>query len=432
MKFHFLLHMICLRKKRNFDYSMFERQIMKFLIPTLIMSAMLSACGGGTSIGNTPPVEPVIAAAARAEFIALANTASCAQTRNRLFLIDGKQMFWDRVGTCADASYSQTLYGVTPQSILCSSSDSIAGPRTNCTDEKYRAMFVQINQNLDKADLGLGSSHQVVQLDVVPSAAKSLQFVSLRPETHFGTPPANIVIRDEATWNKFLEDSNINSMLRLNYPFKGIEDLTLKVDFSTHMVLGVFFAKKNTCDKTEIVRLTANGQKILAEYIETEVVAPPLCDLIAPGSRTPMSLVVVDRSELAVQFVNITATRISYSYVRQFSATNIPLTNERVIKDSAAWERLVAQYFSRDITLPVIDFSKRIAIIMSGGANNGCGAISSVNAWSNNGKVNVAYRNPTFKSGLPIACTAIAVGAQIIELDRSELPIEVVEIPDWY
>ena len=178
---------------------------MKFLISTLIMSAMLSACGGGTSIGSTSPVEPVIAAAAKAEFIALANTASCAQTRNRLFLIDGKQMFWDRSGTCADASYSQTLYGVTPQSILCTSSDSIAGPRTTCTDEKYRAMFVQINQNLDKPDLGLGSAHQVTQLDVVPSAAKSLSFVSLRPETHFGVPPANIVIRDRS------EETRLNS-----------------------------------------------------------------------------------------------------------------------------------------------------------------------------------------------------------------------------
>ena len=406
---------------------------MKFLIPTLILSAMLSACGGGTSIGNTPPVEPVIAAAAKAEFIALANTASCAQTRNRLFLIDDKQMFWDRVGTCADASYSQTLYGVTPQSILCSSSDSIAGPRTNCTDEKYRAVFVQINQNLDKPDLGLGSAHQVTQLDVVPSAAKSLQFVSLNQETYFGTPPANLVISDEVTWNKFLEDSQISAMLRINNTYKGIyfEDLSLRIDFSKKMVLAVFFAKKNTCDKTEIVRLTANGQKIVAEYIETEIVAPPLCDLIAPGTRTPMNLVVVDRSELAVQFVNINTARVGYSFYLPDSFLQISFPYEqRIIKDIASFEKIVEGNLGSNVRPQAPDFSKRMLIIVSYGASDGCGRVSGVNVWSNNGKLSVAYKRLTPMSGLTV-CTLSAIGPQLIELDRSDLPIELIEIPDW-
>lgn len=406
---------------------------MKFLIPTLILSAMLSACGGGTSIGNTPPVEPVIAAAAKAEFIALANTASCAQTRNRLFLIDGKQMFWDRVGTCADASYSQTLYGVTPQSILCSSSDSIAGPRTTCTDEKYRAIFVQINQNLDKPDLGLGSTHQVTQLDVLPSTAKSLPFVSLNQETYFGTPPANLVIRDEVTWNKFLEDSQISAMLRINNTYKGIyfEDLSLRVDFSKKMVLAVFFARKNTCDKTEIVRLTANGQKIVAEYIETEIVAPPLCDLIAPGTRTPMNLVVVDRSELAVQFANINTARVGYSFYLPNSFLQISFPYEqRIIKDIVSFEKIVEGNLGNNVRPQAPDFSKRMLIIVSYGASNGCGRISSVNAWSNNGKLSVAYKRLTPMSGLTV-CTQSAIGPQLIELDRSDLPIELIEIPDW-
>jgi hypothetical protein len=409
---------------------------MKFLIPTLIMSAMLSACGGGTSIGNTPPVEPVIAAAAKAEFIALANTASCAQTRNRLFLIDGKQMFWDRVGTCADASYSQTLYGATPQSILCSSSDSIAGPRTTCTDEKYRAMFVQINQNLDKPDLGLGSAHQVTQLDIVPSAAKSLPFVSLAYETYFGTPPSNLVIRDEATWNRFLDDSKINSMLRLNYPSSEVEDLTLKIDFSKKMVIAVFFAKRNTCDRTEIVRLTASNQKIVAEYIETEVVAPPLCDLIAPGTRTPMNLVVVDRSELAVQFVNINAARVGYSEFLSHSFLQIDfqiqLTNneQRIIKDNASFDKTFVKGFGNSGSPQAPDFSKRMLIVISP-QTGGCGG-TGVNTWSSNGKLSVALKQSIYKSGLPIVCTAGFSGARVIELDRSDLPIEFIEIPNWY
>jgi hypothetical protein len=91
----------------------------------------------------------------------MAKTASCADTRNHLFLIDNQFILWDIAGDCADASYSQTLYDRTPDQVWCTNHDSIAGPMKNCQDEQYRAMFDTITANLDQPDLSLGPDHTV-------------------------------------------------------------------------------------------------------------------------------------------------------------------------------------------------------------------------------------------------------------------------------
>jgi hypothetical protein len=105
---------------------------------------------------STPP-----AAIDLAPFKKLAGAGGCSDIRNRLFLIDGRLVFWDIAGNCADASYSQMLYGSTPDQVLCVWHDSIAGPVKNCRDERYRDMFNVITANLDKPDLGLGPQHTV-------------------------------------------------------------------------------------------------------------------------------------------------------------------------------------------------------------------------------------------------------------------------------
>jgi hypothetical protein len=96
-----------------------------------------------------------------AAFKQLARNEPCADIRNHLFLIDDQLVFWDVAGNCADASYSQTLYGSSPDQTLCTLHDSIAGPMTSCQDERYRELFDIIAANLDQPDLGLGSDHAV-------------------------------------------------------------------------------------------------------------------------------------------------------------------------------------------------------------------------------------------------------------------------------
>jgi hypothetical protein len=96
-----------------------------------------------------------------APFKEMANNGICADIRNRLFLIDGQLVFWDVAGNCADASYSETLYGSSPDQVLCSFHDSIAGPMKDCEEEQYQELFDTITENLDAPDLGLGEAHTV-------------------------------------------------------------------------------------------------------------------------------------------------------------------------------------------------------------------------------------------------------------------------------
>jgi len=97
-------------------------------------------------------------------FVEMARQAGCADIRNRLFVIDQTLVFADQSGNCADASYSQTLFGKTVGQVLCVNHDSIAGPMKNCMDPSYAALFDTILTHLDEPDLGLGSSHTVQQL----------------------------------------------------------------------------------------------------------------------------------------------------------------------------------------------------------------------------------------------------------------------------
>ena len=89
----------------------------------LILVASLSAavlllpgCGGNP----TQPTTGIDLTSLKA----LARGDSCTNIRNRLFLIDGKLVFWDRAGNCPDATYGETLFGSTISDALCNFHDS--------------------------------------------------------------------------------------------------------------------------------------------------------------------------------------------------------------------------------------------------------------------------------------------------------------------
>lgn len=97
-------------------------------------------------------------------FIQLVINAPCSDIRNRLFLIDNELVLSDRCGNCADAGYIVILFGSTVDTVLCEWHDSIAGPVKECHNKGYSAMFDTIIDNLDKSDLGLGSSHTITEI----------------------------------------------------------------------------------------------------------------------------------------------------------------------------------------------------------------------------------------------------------------------------
>jgi hypothetical protein len=152
--------------------SFVKHRIAAAAVATVVATA-LAACGGGNSgvddklAGQGVAVgEPNGALPIAADFIAKAQEAACADTRNRLFMIDKTMVFWDRAGSCVDNTYSRTLYGATPQALLCTLADSIAGAQITCADARSRALFDTIVAHLDRADLGLGGGHQVEALAI--------------------------------------------------------------------------------------------------------------------------------------------------------------------------------------------------------------------------------------------------------------------------
>jgi hypothetical protein len=95
-------------------------------------------------------------------FIEMAGQAGCARDQNRLFVIDGEMVLWERRDLgCADASYEISLFGPSPDRLLCRSNDSIAGPVLSCDDQSLQPMFQTISGHTEEVDLGLGGAHTV-------------------------------------------------------------------------------------------------------------------------------------------------------------------------------------------------------------------------------------------------------------------------------
>ncbi|HWJ94535.1 MAG TPA: hypothetical protein VNT33_07400, partial [Telluria sp.] len=164
--------------------SIFKRMM---LAAPALAAAVLAGCGGGgISVGSGASQqlgqgiavgEPNGGQPVTSEFIKMAQGAGCADSRNRLFLIDSKMVFWDRAGNCPDNSYAMTLYGPTTQAVLCTRYDSIAGPMTTCANSSNRELFDVIVKNRDAADLGLSASgHKVEQVKFEPPGGTKVAF----------------------------------------------------------------------------------------------------------------------------------------------------------------------------------------------------------------------------------------------------------------
>ena len=100
-------------------------------------------------------------------FKARARSAHCADRKNRLFLIDRELVFWHREGNCPDASYSLILYDRANGQVLCSLTDSIAGPIKTINNNEYENLFETIIDNLEKSNLGLSSDHRVEEIPLI-------------------------------------------------------------------------------------------------------------------------------------------------------------------------------------------------------------------------------------------------------------------------
>lgn len=383
----------------------------------LISTSVLSACGGGDNklekeVIKTPA--PIVTS----DFVNLAKDASCANIKNRLFVIDQKQVLWDKAGSCADAAYSQSLYGPTPQTLLCSNADSIAGPRLNCSDKSNESLFKTMLGNLDKADLGLGSQHQVQQIVVPGGASVAIPLSALMAPFYRGVAPTNIVIKDLPAWNKFWELSGVKTPTM----FAGN-------DFQSRMALGTFFKTSNNCSITQILKVSSNGQKLTVDYFEEERIAIASCDPDSKTASTPMNMVELAKIDLPVEFNNVSAARISHKVVDQGFYSGVNSNRNVVVKDQSSWMGLWQEHNKSNANIPNVDFSKNMIVgLFMGQRPSGCYAIEDVNVWRAAGKIQITHhdRNP----GPTIDCAmSLSAPFKLIEIPRSEDPVEFHIIP---
>jgi hypothetical protein len=267
----------------------------------IAVGAALSACGGGSAMHDqhaTPGIavgEPNPAGLATAPFIEMARTSGCSGTRNRLFVIDGRQVFWDRAGRCADALYEHALFGGTPDTRLCSHGDTIAGPKTACQDESARALFDTIVKNADQPDLGLGSGHEVEQLSIMPPGVTGIPFQTVDATSMSNIREARtVVVKDAAAWARLWSE---------HAPGRPLPT----VDFAARMVVGVFMGPgANSCYTIAIDGVGRTADKILVRALRS-VAGPDFA--CAMHVTTPAHLVAVPRSDLPVEFATEVVTR---------------------------------------------------------------------------------------------------------------------------
>ncbi|MCG2585556.1 hypothetical protein [Massilia sp. TS11] len=400
---------------------------MKSLLVSLLPVAaavLLVACGGGAATSGSSPTQlssgtvSVDPAPVAVTFTAMAKGASCAGTSNRLYIIDNKQVFWARSGNCADNSYGYTLFGATPEQTLCSAMDTIAGPRTLCSDERYRELFVTMTKNLDKPDLGLGKDHKVEELNFLPPAdAKAVPMTVIESAAMSGVVKRQqLVIKDADTltriWNEHA--STVSPMLPVP-----------EVNFREQMVIAVFTGQSNDgCKATAIKAVTQNGAALSVAYTESVLQTFAICPAVMTSA---MQMVTVPRSDLPVSFTDVTANLVKANVLAESSLTGVAEARTAVVKDEKEFFVLMKQFYGDQAQLPLpvsdVDFSRQMVVaVFLGTKPNGCAGIAAGEVFTQDGKLHVTYHERSQIRGAMCSLNLTAPGL-VMAVPKSDAPV---------
>ena len=103
---------------------------------------------------------------ALAPYVDIAQRSACADQVDRLYWIDRRLVFWQRAGTCPDASWFDALYEGTSLEALCTAGDRIGGKQQACRVPMSAPLFRTIEAHSTEVDLGLGPGHTVEQVAI--------------------------------------------------------------------------------------------------------------------------------------------------------------------------------------------------------------------------------------------------------------------------
>lgn len=387
-----------------------------------LLGMTLAACGGGSdgtasmqnrqagqgiAVGEPNGGVPVVS-----EYIKMAQDASCASTRNNLYLVDSKYVLWDRAGNCADNAYGQTLMGATPQAVLCTAGDTIAGPRTSCSDESARSLFDTMLKNLDKADLGLGAGHKVEPVSFLPKSGTSVAFKTIVSDSFSNIETAReVVIKDAAAWSALWAE---HSNTRIAAP---------EVDFSRNMLVAVFQGNNPICGSFDVVYAGAKDGKLLVE-VEIRDLSPVALCLAA--ITQPMRVALLPKVDAPVEIRKIVTGYPNFKPVEPNVRTGVLVQRNVVVRDEAAWATLWAEHAGQGVALPKIDFGKQMVIgVFRGAQPDGCRSTAIGKVDFEDGKLKVVHVDTV--PGPAVACTmGIVYPAALVIVNRSEAPVEFI------
>lgn len=398
------------------------RMLGRTLVTAAVVGMTLAACGGGgdsatvmnnrqagqgIAVGEPNGGVPVVS-----EYIKMAQEASCASTRNNLYVVDSKYVLWDRAGNCADNSYGQVLMGANPQAVLCSAGQTVAGPRTACSDDSARALFDTMLNNLDKDDLGLGAGHKVEPVNFLPKSGAPVPFKTVVSESFSDiTAPREVVIKDAAAWSALWDE---HTDKKIAAP---------AVDFSRNMLVAIFTGSGNLCGTFDVVHVGARDGKLLVEYEIRDMSPVAFC---VAAITQPMRVVAVPKVDVPVEFRKIVSPYFNFTTLEPNVRTAIHDQRNVVVRDEAAWAALWAEHAGSEHALPKVDFSTRMVIgVFRGPKPSTChgGGIGSVGF--RDGKLIVGITD--FEPGPGIACGMMIVHpAHLAVVNRSEAPVEFV------
>lgn len=401
---------------------------LELLALALAALVALSACGGGgvaehvaanagqslegIAVGEPNPSAQVDKAA----FTKMAQGAACSDKLNRLYIIDNAQVFWDVAGQCADASYSQALFGATTDKVLCKAGDSIAGPRTSCADDRYRTQFDTMVKNRDKADLGLGGSHKIEMVDLTPQLklGDNVTFEPLAVNQMSGnTEVKNLVVRDAQAWSALWKQLNANVLEMPPEP---------PVDFNSKTILAVFTAMGGGCAGVSVVRTSVLDGVLHAEYAEAP---PPPPDVACTAlAVSPVAVVMVDRFDGKVVFDQLKAVPVNFKRMEtRMNALDTTPPFTAVVRDEPTLRKLWSQYVDAGTPAPSLDFNTQMVLFAWGGHHNGgCYATGFSGVSRADGKLYASVLDRVPRIGM--LCTAVVIGTgDVVVVDRTDEPV---------
>lgn len=397
----------------------------------LVCAILLASCGGGNDAAapaagpSNQQASPGVTVGEKHPgagagpvstelFIARAQSEMCADTGNRLFAIDGKMVFWERTGSCADNAYARRLYGPTPDILLCESYDSIAGPRTVCINDASRDLFNTIVNNLERADLGIGRDYKVEAMPFLPASGAGIAFTSVTSDAFSGIKQASqVVIKDAAAFNALWASHAAGREPAPEQP---------RIDFNTHMVVGVFAGEGgNGCRQVSVTKVASGAGKIVVSFEERDLQTFTVC---TQATSSPMHLVAIPRSDVPVEFVSTKPIQLVFKELDRSTRSLIAQPRNVVVRDAQAFAALWAEHTGNAVPAPTIDFGRSMVVgVFLGSRMNGCYATDIASVTRENGKITVSRVDT--EPGPGAVCTmAIVNPAHLVVIERSDEAVE--------